>query len=398
MRWIWSVFVLAWGVVAAHAETASWSSITAQARGQTVYWHAWGGSALYNDYIRWAGAEVARRYGVTVKHVKLKDTADAVRRILVEKQAGSSQGSVDMVWINGENFKSMKDNHLLFGPFTARLPNMAFVDPRSNPGVLWDFTIPTDGLEAPWGMAQFLMIFDAARVSAPPDSPEALLAYGRAHPGRLTYPAPPDFIGVTFLKQMLMLLSPEPAQAYLQAPDPETFAARTAVLWDFLDRLHPHAWRQGRDFPKSGAAMLALLEDEAIDVAFSFNIGEAAAAIKDRRLPDSARSAVFRGGSVANVHFLAIPYNASHWQGAMVVVNFLLSPQAQARKQNPAYWGEPTVLAMHRLDEAGRAAFEALPHNPAILTGAALGSTLPEPHPGWVEALEATWLRRYGPK
>jgi ABC-type uncharacterized transport system YnjBCD substrate-binding protein len=32
-----------------------------------------------------------------------------------------------------------------------------------------------------------------------------------------------------------------------------------------------------------------------------------------------------------------------------VTANFLLSPEAQARKQDPKVWGDPTVLAMERL-------------------------------------------------
>ena len=38
----------------------------------------------------------------------------------------------------------------------------------------------------------------------------------------------------------------------------------------------------------------------------------------------------------------------------MVVANFLLSPEAQLRKQDPAVWGDPTVLAMDKLDPADR--------------------------------------------
>jgi putative thiamine transport system substrate-binding protein len=52
------------------------------ARGQTVYFNAWGGAREINDYIAWAGEEVQRRYGVTLVHVKLTDTSEAVARVV----------------------------------------------------------------------------------------------------------------------------------------------------------------------------------------------------------------------------------------------------------------------------------------------------------------------------
>ena len=64
----------------------------AAARGQSVYWHAWGGEQSINDYIAWAGAEVEKRFGVEVEHVKLTDTAEAVSKVVAEKAAGRTVG------------------------------------------------------------------------------------------------------------------------------------------------------------------------------------------------------------------------------------------------------------------------------------------------------------------
>ncbi len=58
------------------------------------------------------------------------------------------------MWINGENFAAMKRDGLLGEPFTQDLPNFKWVDTVNKPTTLIDFSVPTDGLEAPWGMAQ----------------------------------------------------------------------------------------------------------------------------------------------------------------------------------------------------------------------------------------------------
>jgi putative thiamine transport system substrate-binding protein len=374
-----------------------WPAIVEAARGQTVYFNAWGGDQAINDYISWAGGRVAAEYGVTLRQVKLADTADAVARVLAERTAGRTEGgSVDLIWINGENFAAMKANDLLFGPFTQALPNYSLVDVEDKPTTTRDFTIPVEGMEAPWGMAQLVFLYDSARVDAPPRTIPALLGWATANPGRFTYPAPPDFIGTTFLKQALYSLAADPAALQAAPADEERFASLTAPLWSYLDAIHPVLWRQGKAFPPSAQTQLQLLDDGAVDIALSFNPGEASSAIAQGLLPDTVRTYVLDGGTIANTHFLAIPFNARAKEGAMVVANFLMSPEAQLRKQDPAVWGDPTVLALAKLAPAERAAFAGQPRGVATLPPDALGRALPEPHPGWMTRIEAEWLKRYG--
>ena len=104
---------------------------------------------------------------------------------------------------------------------------------------------------------------------------------------------------------------------------------------------------------------------------------------------------MLEGGTLGNVHFVAIPYNSPHKAGAMVLANFLLSPEAQARKQDPAVWGSATVLAVDLLPAAEKARFDSLDLGVATLKPEQLGRILPEPHPSWMEQIEAEWAKRY---
>ena len=74
--------------------------------------------------------------------------------------------------------------------------------------------------------------------------------------------------------------------------------------------------------------------------------------------------------------------------------NFLLSPEAQARKQDPCIGN--LGLDFGRLSDADRRVFLRIAPDPATLSPEALGPTLPEPHASWVEAIEEEWERRYG--
>lgn len=374
---------------------ADWDSTLAAARGQTVYWNAWGGDEQINGYIAWVGDELLERHGVEVVHVKLTDTGEAVARVLAEKTAGrTAGGAVDLIWLNGENFAAMKADDLLYGPFVADLPNFAYVDTAGKPTTLVDFTVPTDGLEAPWGMAQFVFFYDSAVVETPPRSIPALLDWATAHPGRFSYPAPPDFVGSTFLKHVLIELVADPD--VLQRPVGEAdFAAVTAPLWRWLEEIRPHLWRHGATFPMSGPALHQLLDDRAVDLSMAFNPAEASAAIAAGRLPDTVRSFILEAGTIGNTHFVAIPFNAAHQAGAMVLADFLMSPEAQAHKQDPRVWGDGTVLALDKLPADERARFAALPRGIATLAPEQLVPVRPEPHPSWMVEIEAEWLRRF---
>jgi putative thiamine transport system substrate-binding protein len=374
---------------------ADWDSTLAAARGQTVYWNAWGGDEQINGYIAWVGDELLERHGVEVVHVKLTDTGEAVARVLAEKTAGrTAGGAVDLIWLNGENFAAMKADDLLYGPFVADLPNFAYVDTAGKPTTLVDFTVPTDGLEAPWGMGQFVFFYDSAVVETPPRSIPALLDWATAHPGRFSYPAPPDFVGSTFLKHVLIELVADPD--VLQRPVGEAdFAAVTAPLWRWLEEIRPHLGRHGATFPMSGPALNQLLDDREVDLSMAFNPAEASAAIAAGRLPDTVRSFILEAGTIGNTHFVAIPFNAAHQAGAMVLADFLMSPEAQAHKQDPRVWGDGTVLALDKLPADERARFAALPRGIATLAPEQLVPVRPEPHPSWMVEIEAEWLRRF---
>lgn len=379
-------------------DPSDWDGVLRAARGQTVNFNAWAGAQNVNDYIQWVAGEMKARYAIDLRHVKLDDTANAVAKVLAEKAAGKhAKGAVDLIWINGENFASMQAQSLLSPGFATALPNWKFVD-VANPSVTSDFTIPTRGQESPWGGAKLVFFTDTARwgdVAAMPKSAAALLAWAKANPGRFTYPAPPDFVGSSFLKQVALELAADASVLQRQADD-DAFAAATAPLWQWLDQMQPLLWRSGRDYPRNYPSMKRLLADGEVGIIFAFNPAEASSAIAAGELPASVRSFVFEGGTLGNTHFVAIPYNSSAQAAAMTVANFLISPEAQLRKEDPRYWGDPTVLDIAKLPDDLRAAFGRVDRGPATLPPDRRGAVLAEPHPSWMVRIEAEWKRRYG--
>lgn len=383
----------------AETDVSNWDAVVAEAKGQSIYWNAWGGSSQINAYIEWVGDRLDEEYGVELIHVKLDDTANAVANVVAEKAAGKNEGgAVDLIWINGENFASMKRQQLLFGPdWAPQLPNWQYVDVENKPTITTDFTIPTDGMESPWGMAKLVFFHDSARTQAAdlPDSADDLLKWAMENPGRFSYPQPPDFVGSSFLKQILIEKVED--RSVLQKPvDDATFAAVTEPLFAYLDALHPNLWRQAKAFPKDYPSMSQLLADGELEITFAFNPAEASRGIANDELPETVRSFTFSGGTLGNTHFVAIPYNANSKAAALVTANFLISPEAQIRKQDPNVWGDPTVLAVEKMSDADAKAMGALDLGIATLAPQDLGPSLDEPHASWMSRIEEEWAKRYG--
>lgn len=369
------------------AGAADWPQIEQEAKGQTVWFNAWGGDEAVNRYLDWVSGEVKRDYAIDLRIVHIADAADTVKRIQTESRAGrKTNGSVDLLWVNGENFRTLKEANLLRTGWAEQLPNWRYVDVTKP--VREDFSVPVEGAESPWGSAQLTFIARQQQTPQPPRSAQALLEFAKAHPGTVTYPRPPDFTGTALLEQLLINLTTQP-DALKQPPEENTFAAVTAPLWTYLDQLHPLLWRNGKDFPPSPARMDTMLANGTLRLSLTFNPMHAKQKVAKGQLPKDSYSFGFSNGMLGNVHFVTIPANASASAGAQVVANFLLSPAAQLRKADPAVWGDPSVLDPAKLDAGQQKTLQGLmPENtPPVLA---------EPHAAWVNALEQEWLRRYG--
>lgn len=384
-------------LLAASPALADWQATLDAARGQTVWFNAWGGDARTNDFIAWVGAQTEARFGVRVEQVKLSDTAEAVARVRAEKAAGmTAGGAVDLIWINGPNFLAMKQEGLLAGPFVADLPNARFLDLTPGAPATRDFTVPVEGMEAPWRLAKFVFAHDAARQPQMPKDMAGFVPWAAEHPGRLTHPNAANFMGATFLKQALVELAPDP-EALAQPVTEEAYARETAPLWAWYAALRPNLWRQGKAFPENESVQAQMLGDGEVDVAMFFDPAAPAALVEEGVLPATVRVFTPEKGSIGNISFVAIPFDAAHREGAEIVANFLLSPEAQAKMQDIRVLGSFSVLDPAKLDDAARAAFAALPTAPALPRLADLGPVLPEPHPSWMTRIAEDWARRSAP-
>ena len=366
-----------------------WDEHVAAAKGTTVRFYMYGGANNVNEWIDSVVAPAVKaQYGVTLERIPMNPPV-FMNKMLAEKSAGKQRGSIDLLWINGENFKNARQADLLEGPVTQLLPNyVQYVDPQQ---AATDFGYPVQGYEAPYGRAQFVFEYDSVRTPEPPASFVALKDWIKAHPGRFTYPSPPDFTGSAFIRQVFYAVTGGHEQ-YMDGFDQALFDANAPKLWAYLNEIAPYLWQKGVAYPKDPAFQATLFSRGEIDMMMAYHPTHAQNLIHDGTYPASVRTLVMQEGSIFNTHFTAMPKNAPNKSGALVVMNYLLSPEAQLSKYAPEVWGDFPVLDMKKLSKEQAAQFAAVDLGDATLSPAVLGEVaVPEIPSEWLEALEQGW-------
>lgn len=315
----------------------NWQSVEEAARGKTVNWYMWGGSETINRFVdEFYGTALQRRYDITLNRVPVADAIDFVNLILSEKEAGIDPGSVDLLWINGENFATLKQADMLYSGWTRNMPNSAYVQ-WDNPALNRDFGEPIEELESPWSSAQLQLVYDSARMSEEelPRSYTELKEWACANPGRVTYiaPGPGAFQGTRFVKGMLYEISGDPS--LWSTFDQETWDAWSPKLWEFLNEMEPCLWQEGKNYPKDENEMHNLFSNQEIDFSLTQIIAGTGPLIVEGLLPETARAFVLDQYMIGDYNYVAIPANAPNKAAALVLANIILEPQFQAAQIIP---------------------------------------------------------------
>ncbi len=370
-----------------------WEDIVAQAKGSEVNFGMWSGDEARNRYYQnTVAATVRQQYGITLRFIPAADVADIVNKLINEKGAGKTTGgTIDLVWINGENFRTAKQGGVLWGPFADQLPNIRHFPAEARAR---DFGSAIEGYEAPYERAQFVFAYDTARMPEPPRSIEKLRDWIKAHPGRFTYIAPPDFTGSAFIRHILLFYLMQNSGGALDTSfDEQRYRLAAEPTLAYLNEIKPHLWRKGETYPASAKEADRLFANNEIDLTMSYGPSFASERIASGEYPSTVRTFVFDEGTIGNYSYLAIPFNASNAAGALAVINHLTST-AHTLDQGRAL-GSLFPLLLETLSSAERTAAEALPRGVATLSVAELAQhQLPELDVLYLERLEKDWREK----
>lgn len=371
--------------------TLTWDEILEQASGTTVNWAMWGGSDTTNAYAdEWVAEQLQSKYSVTLNRVPLNDTVEAVNKVAGEVQAGlTTGGSIDLIWINGENFRTMKQGDLLYGPFTDQLPAMEAYD-LDSPAVLSDFGLPVEGYEAPYTGAYYLMVKDSAKVDTSPQTFSELLAWAKANPGRFAYVAPPAFDGSRFLLTALYGVTGGYQQYAGAEFDEDLWNQNSPLVADYLKELEPYLWREGQTYPPTQVRLQELFANGEVWMMPVF-ISRIAEAKASGQFPATAEAFTMPNISLNDPSFTAIPVNASNPAGAMVLANVLSSPEGQLQKFKPQVWGDPPLLDVTKVSPELQKEFAQVEAEYGIPLKELAATTVPVVNAEYTTRLETLW-------
>lgn len=389
--------------------SADWTAIEARAAEEgTVNLYYWGGNDLLNVWMDRVVAPAMTEKGVELNPVRITSTKDAVDLVLAEKNSGKGigQGSVDLIWINGENFATLKSQDALFGSFAQRLPNSSNLEwDESDPRALMnlrDFGVPNDSAEVPWSGEQYVCAVNTARVSDDevPSTFSEMKNYLEAHPGKFTYVKPPHWLGNTFVQQAVYAHNPdgtgaEPFQQSIDEISSEELARLIAPGLEYLQSIEPFLL-DGSDgsprYPEDNNALDGLFLNGEIDFNCKFGLYAVATGLDTGTYPEGAEQFVFpEGNMIKNKNYLVIPGNAPNSAAALVLANWMTSVDSQASKL--AEVGMPSGIDSWTLS-AGEAKLIAS-SSPGLVgvTQADLdANAAPDTNATLVDVIEATWL------
>lgn len=374
--------------------TGGWAAVLGEARGQQVDWYMYGGDETLNTFVTGFLADRLDELGVTLKQVRITDTVDAVNKVLAEKQAGRDEGgSVDLVWVNGENFATGQQAGLWHCGYDRDLPNAAYVD-FDDPAVARDFGVPVEGCESVWQQADSALVYDSSALTERDvESVSSLFAWAERNPGRFTYPAPPDFTGSMAVRTFLYDTAGGPSALDGTTVDEEAYGEASSRLWDRLIGVAPSLWRGGETYPSGQSDVERLYGNGEIDAFLTYGPGAVGDLVARGVFPDSTRETVLSVGNIANNSFVAIPYNAGDQAAAKVLANELLDPEVQLELFRTA--GIYPAIDLERLTDAERAPFEDVDLGPSVLPLTELtADTQPELAAAYVTRIEADWKAR----
>lgn len=182
----------------------------------------------------------------------------------------------------------------------------------------------------PYRASAVLLAYNSTKISNPPKTLDALLAWIKAHPGKFTYNVPSGGgSGFAFVQTVV--------DKYLSAADRKTLVnvankalqAKWSAGLNTLRSLNKYTYGMNGTYPANNAETLKDVATGLVDMGTVWS-DQFASAVKAGTMPANIKvtqiaNPPFTGGAA----YLAIPRTSKNYRAAQVLANWVLSPEAQ---------------------------------------------------------------------
>lgn len=368
----------------------SWKEVLKEAKGTTVTFYGWGGDVDRNDWLnKTVKPYMKKQYDINLKVVGM-DIDDILAKLSSDKEGKTKKGSIDVIWINGENFYSAKQNGLLYGPFTSRLPNMKKYVDLDDTETKYDFMKPIKGYEAPYSKAQFVFYNDSKVTSETPSNAKEFMEFCKKYKGKVTYPALPDFTGSAFVRNIIYETCGGYEKFQDMKADKATVKKAIQPAIKYLRELNPYLWKQGKTFPESLTKLDTMYQDGTVVLDMSYNPFSVKKGIDDGLISNTNQTFLFDKGTIGNTSYMAIAFDAPNKAGAEILINAILSPKMQLAQYKEVK--ALPVMDNSKLSESQKKAFDTVDMGAGTLSQKTLlDHRVPEMPADLVPIIEKIW-------
>ena len=404
----------------------SWEGVVNQAKGTTVNFFTCGGCPKYNIWIdSYLTPQLKTLYNINLVRKPITGPTSVALQLVEDQIAlkpGASNVSVDLIWLNLENFARLRNppsggSSNAYGPWAMKIPSAGNFD-FSSPPITFDGGLPTAGYEFPYDGAQCVFIYNGNKVASEADlklihTVDGLKAWITANPGKFTYAAPAmdasgatgDYTGSAFIRHVFYTLAAPYTDFLTTADTTALYNARAPKFFQFLRDIEPALYSAAFDssfvgrthsYPKNNSIVDTLFGRQATYLTISYTPSYAADMVA-KKAWDAAvvnpQAYVLTGGTLANTNFVAIPVTSKNKLGAVVAANFLGSPQAN-------YYRALTLGALPVVDLQAeafttggwQAAFDTIDRSPRTPSAQQLAAgKLAELSPAYITKIQRDW-------
>ncbi len=380
-------------------DLSNWQDVLDSGKNKEVSILMWGGNESINQYMDgFVANRVKELYNITLKRVPM-NAPDYLTKLINEKKSDLKKGTADLLWINAENFLTAKTAGLLSGPFTNLLPNLNTYYDMNASDLSYDSGIEIQGYEAIWGRAQLVFTYDTQTIASPPKNYKELLEWAKAHPGKFTYPKlPDDFVGTVFVRNAFYELTGQ-SDTFQKELTQEEFSVLAKPVMGYFAELSPYLWNKGESYPATQAQLDELFKNGEINMTMGFEVGKTAGLVASKVYAQTVTTYVFDTGTIGNSHYLAVPFNSPEQAAALLVIDFLESPEAQIEKMKSEVWGDMPAFDVIKLTAEQSRLFNNVEQATASLSLKELtDKRLPEMKSAYIDWIKTLWTNTISEK
>lgn len=318
--------------------------------------------AFSDDELKWLKkelrTEMKNRYGINLTFESLN--SEEMTRLLNSYTEDKPKGEVDLALVSASQFASYKASGLIYGPFTADLPNYAkYISDRDYTQLYADLT-PLDGKGLAFYQNQIHFFYDDDSLFDPPEGLDGLELYLAKNPGSFTYPNPKTPEGRRFVESVILEFVSE-RELHKEGLTEEELRALVLPGLDYLRRIKPYLQGSGRYYPLDNKDYEALFREGRIKIVMGLNHRHADYMVGEGLYPERMRSLRLLSSSAADSSYFVIPSSSANKSGALLVLNYLLEPSFQIELYNNDYMSSTLIYSegqaddtITKIDEASR--------------------------------------------